>query len=103
MIINKENFAVNKITIYIENQIVNKKIKLNTYVRYIDDIFHIIDNEKQLAEVKQIFENISGLKFIFEKEMLIKISFLDVIFERKDNIIEMSDFIREILKNCSKK
>ena len=32
----------------IENQIVNKDIKINTYVRYIDDKFHIINNDKLL-------------------------------------------------------
>ena len=38
----------------IENKVVNKKIKLNIYVRYIDDIFLNIDNEK-LTENKQIY------------------------------------------------
>ena len=52
-----------------ENQIINKKIKLNTYIRYIDDIFLIIDNNKQLIEIKKTFEDVSKLKFNFEKEM----------------------------------
>ena len=54
---------------HIENQIINKKIKLNTYVRYIDNIFLIIDNDKQLIEIKQMFEDVSKLKLTFENEM----------------------------------
>ena len=50
----------------IENQIVNKDIKINTYVRYIDDIFLFVDNDNQLARIKQIFDKVSGLKFLFQ-------------------------------------
>ena len=80
---------------HIENQIVNKKIKLNTYIRYVDDIFLSVDDEKQLIEIKQIFEKESVLKFTFEKEESNKISFLDVLLERKNDIIDLSVFIKE--------
>ena len=67
---------------HIENQIINKKIKVDTYIRYVDDILITIDNDDQLMKIKDTFENDSVLKFSFENEKFNKISFLDVQLER---------------------
>ena len=80
---------------HIENQIINKKIKVDTYIRYVDDILITIDNDDQLMKIKDTFENDSVLKFSFENEKFNKISFLDVQLERKNNIIDLSVFIKE--------
>merc|ERR1712030_260311 len=62
---------------------------------YVDDILITIDNEDQLTKIKDTFENDSVLKFSFENEKFNKISFLDVQLERKNNIIDLSVFIKE--------
>ena len=39
---------------HVENPIINKTINLNTYVKYVDDIFLMIDSENQLKNIKEI-------------------------------------------------
>ena len=58
---------------HIENQIINEKIKVDTYIKYVKDILITIDNEDQLTKIKQTFENDPVLKFSFEEEKFNKV------------------------------
>ena len=60
------------------------------FVSFIFGSKFIVDNEKQLTEIKQIFENESELKFTFKKEEPNKMSHLEVFLERRDDTIDIS-------------
>ena len=79
---------------HVENQIINKQIKLNTYIRYVDDIFLLVDNENEIKKVKEIFQQVSCLKFSYELEKENKISFLDVLLKKENGIIDLSVYVK---------
>ena len=58
------------------------QLKPPTYCRYIDDIFIVIDNFKQLENLKSNFEEYSKLSFTYEIESCKELSFLDTIIRR---------------------
>ena len=58
------------------------QIKPPTYCRYIDDIFVVIDNFKQLENSKSYFDEHSKLSFTYEIESCKEFSFLDTILRR---------------------
>ena len=58
------------------------QLKPPTYCCYIDDIFVVIDNFKQLENLKSYFEEHSKLSFTYEIESCKELSFLDTLLRR---------------------
>ena len=58
------------------------QIKPPSYCRYIDDIFIVIDNFKQLENLKRYFEEHSKLSFTYEIKFCKQLSFLGTIIRR---------------------
>ena len=69
----------------LENKVFDKIDKPSIYVRYVDDCFLQIDNEKQLDILKYHFEKNSVLKFTYELSVDKKLPFLDVLVESTQN------------------
>ena len=64
---------------HLENNVFAEQpsLKSNLFVRYIDDIFVVIEDAKSIKQIKQAFESQSVLSFTHEKVKDNRLSFLD--------------------------
>ena len=71
---------------YIENKIItNQQYNIPLYVRYVDDIFVIFNNNNQIENLKSKFEAESVLRFTIEHSTNNKLPFLDVMINKCNN------------------
>ena len=71
---------------HLENKIFsNRELKPKIYVRYVDDIFLLVDRTDEINILKTKFEQNSVLKFTFEMNTHSKIPFLDILINNSDN------------------
>ena len=82
---------------HLENKVFAEQpsLKPNLYVRYVDDIFVVIENLNTIDPLKQAFESQSVLSFTHEKEKHNQLSFLDCLITRFDESFSTSVHIKE--------
>ena len=81
---------------YLENKIFNEipNLKPILYLRYVDDIYLILENKALVNNLQQQFESNSVLKFTFEFETKNKLPFLDVLLQRTNTNIVTSVYVK---------
>ena len=78
---------------HLENKIFDShELKPKIYVRYVDDIFLLVNSVDDIIVLKTIFEENSVLKFTFEININSKIPFLDVLINNSDNSFKTKVF-----------
>ena len=82
---------------HLENKVFDEhpSLKPNLYVRYVDDIFVVIENVDSIEQIKQAFESESVLSFTHEEEKDNQLSFLDCLITRFDEGFSTSVHIKE--------
>ena len=66
---------------HLENQLLESDLKPKLYVRYVDDILILTDNNDKVLKLKNAFENNSVLSFSCEFSQDKKLPFLDVLID----------------------
>jgi len=72
----------------------NPSLKPLIYARYVDDCFLFVRDIQSLNNVKSKFEEISVLRFTFEREVAEKLSFLDVLINRQQSQFETTVHVK---------
>jgi hypothetical protein len=69
---------------HLENSILENylEVKPKLYLRYVDDIFLLVDSIGCITRLKNDFESNSVLKFTFEIQKLNQLPFLDVLIKK---------------------
>ena len=70
---------------YIENTVFSRTPKPRLYVRYVDDILVLLDDENHIKILQTEFQNVSVLKFTYELNINNTIPFLDVLVDNNQN------------------
>lgn len=80
---------------YLEELIFTNFRKPKVYCRYVDDIFIVTENVREIINLKEKFEECSVLKLTYELEKDKNINFLDVHIEKNGEKFETSVYRKD--------